>query len=121
LDADVKTLLFVNTRPPHGSVKAQEGLDALLMGSAFAECSALYLGDGILQLLDGQDTTQTDQKNFSLTFGALRDYGVDQVFCSKTQLDDKGLEPSDLVINVAALVDRDIAALFSSHDVVLNF
>ena len=117
----MKTLLFIHTRPPHGSVKAQEGLDALLMGSALAECSALYLGDGILQLLDEQNTEETGQKDFSRTFGALHDYGVEQVYCSKSHLHDQGFELSDLVINVEALADSDIAALLSSHDVVLNF
>jgi sulfur relay (sulfurtransferase) DsrF/TusC family protein len=49
---EAKSLLFVLTSAPHGRINAQEGLDALLMGSAFADCSALFLGDGILQLID---------------------------------------------------------------------
>ena len=117
----MKTLLFVHTSSPHGSIKAQEGLDALLMGSAFADCSALFLGEGILQLLKGQDTNQTGQKNFSLTYNALFDYGVDKVFCSKTHLENHGINESDLMIEVTALTDRDVAALLSSNDVILNF
>lgn len=118
---DMKTLLFVHTSSPHGSIKAQEGLDALLMGSAFADCTALFLGDGILQLLKNQDTQQTGQKNFSLTFGSLQDYGVDKVFCSKTHLLNHDIDESDLVIDVTALEDKDIATLLASHDVILNF
>ena len=117
----MKTLLFVHTCSPHGSIKAQEGLDALLMGSAFADCSALFLGDGILQLLRNQDTQQTGQKNFSLAFAALRDYGVDKVYCSKTHLRNHGIDESDLVIDVTALEDKDVAALLASNDVILNF
>ena len=117
----MRALLFVHTSSPHGSIKAQEGLDALLMGSAFADCSALFLGDGILQLLKNQDTQQTGQKNFSLTFAALRDYGVDKVFCSKAHLLSHAINESDLVIDVTALEDKDVAALLASNDVILNF
>lgn len=118
---EAKSLLFVLTSAPHGRVNAQEGLDALLMGSAFADCSALFLGDGILQLIAGQDTTRSNQKNFSRTFGALSDYGVDKIFCSETQLDDFGLDISDLVIEVTPLSNKQVRSLLSADNVILNF
>ena len=43
----MKKLLFVQSHPPHGSLFGQEGLDAILAGSAFIECGVLFLGDGI--------------------------------------------------------------------------
>lgn len=118
---ETKSLLFVHTSAPHGRINAQEGLDALLMGSAFADCSALFLGDGILQLLRDQDTSQSNQKNFSQTFGALNDYDVKKIFCSETQLADFGLTVSDLVIEVTALSNEQVGSLFSTNDVILNF
>jgi tRNA 2-thiouridine synthesizing protein C len=118
---EVKSLLFVHTRSPHGSINAQEGLDALLMGSAFADCRALFLGDGILQLLRNQDTDQISQKNFSLTFSALHDYGVEEIYCSRTHLQNHGIIESDLVIEVISLSDEDVASLLSSSEVILNF
>jgi len=117
----MKTLLFVHSSSPHSSIKAQEGLDALLMGSAFADCSALFIGDGILQLLKNQDTEKAGYKNFSLTFGALFDYGVSKIFCSNTHLQQHGLKESDLLIDVIALSDQEVSALFTSNDVILNF
>ena len=50
-------ILFVQGTPPHGSMIGQEGLDACLMGSAFADCALLFLGDGIFQVLGPQDTS----------------------------------------------------------------
>ena len=49
------SILFLFSTPPHGSINAQEGLDALLMGSAFARCSAVFTGEGVLQLVNGQE------------------------------------------------------------------
>ena len=61
----MSTILFVFSRPPHGSINAQEGLDALLMGSAFTTCSVLFVGDGLMQLASGQSTDDLGTKNFS--------------------------------------------------------
>ena len=91
------------------------------MGSAFADCSALYLGPGLYQLLKTQDTTLTTQKNFSKTFGALADYGVRGIFCSEQQLNELGLNVSDLTIPVTALSDTDISLLIDNSKGVLNF
>lgn len=121
LVAKMKSLLFIHTSSPHSGIRAQEGLDALLMGSAFADCSALFVGEGILQLLKNQDTGHLGQKNFSYTFGALLDYGVEKIFCSRTQLQHYGIDNSDLMLDVIALADEEISALFSSNDVILNF
>jgi sulfur relay protein TusC/DsrF len=118
---EAKSLLFVLTSAPHGRINAQEGLDALLMGSAFADCSALFLGDGILQLVDKQDTTRSNQKNFSRTFGALVDYGVNKIFCSKAQLTAFGLDGPDLVIAVTPLSDEQVCSLLSADNLILNF
>jgi tRNA 2-thiouridine synthesizing protein C len=118
---EAKSLLFVLTSAPHGRINAQEGLDALLMGSAFADCSALFLGEGILQLINGQDTTGSHQKNFSRTFGALEDYGVNKIFCSETHLDAFGLATSDLVIEVTPLSNEQVCSLLSADNVILNF
>ena len=118
---ETNSLLFVLTSAPHGRINAQEGLDALLMGSAFADCSALFLGDGVLQLIDKQDTTRSNQKNFSLTFGALVDYGVNNIFCSETQLKAFGLDISDLVIEVTPLSNEQVCSLLSADNVILNF
>jgi len=106
-----KKLLFVHTRKPHGSIVAQEALDALLMGSAFAECEALFLDDGVYQLLRGQDPSALGQKDFARTFGALADYGVSDIYCSADDLAARGLDVQDLVIDVQPVPD----------DVILNF
>ncbi len=91
------------------------------MGSAFADCAALFLGNGILQLIRDQDTSLLGQKNFSKTFGALADYGVCRIFCSLEQMEALGLTVSDLVIPVVPLNNDEISCLIEESKSVLNF
>ncbi len=117
----MSSILYVFSRPPHGSINAQEGLDALLMGSAFTQCSVLFLGGGLMQLIKGQLPDQLGTKNFSLGFGALKDYGVARIACSKPDLIGYGLSPDDFLIEIEALDAACMQALIRDHDKVLNF
>ena len=117
----MSSILYVFSRPPHGSINAQEGLDALLMGSAFTTCSVLFVGDGLMQLIEGQSTDELGAKNFSLSFGALKDYGVARVACSKPDLVSRGLNGDDFLIEVEPLDAAAMQALIRDHEKVLNF
>ncbi|MBP19304.1 MAG: sulfurtransferase complex subunit TusC [Gammaproteobacteria bacterium] len=117
----MKKLLFVQDKSPHGSIAGQEGLDAILMGSAFADCTVLLLEDGIYQVLDGQQPSSLGTKNYSVTYKALFDYGVKHIFCSETDLQERDLKTDDLLITVEPQSDDQIKKLFVDHDVILSF
>ena len=114
-------LLFIQSAAPHGSVNAQEGLDALLMGSAFSECSVLFTNEGVLQLINLQIPEELGTKDFSKSFGALRDYGVSRIYCRQSSMQRYGLETSDCVIDIEVIGDETIRQLMVEHDKVLNF
>ncbi len=117
----MKSLLIVQSHAPHGTLFGQEGLDAALMASAFVTCRILLLGDGIYQVLEGQNTTALGTKNYSVTYQALNDYGVTDIFCSETDLATRGLETADLLVHVTPLTDTDVGELMRNHEVVLSF
>lgn len=117
----MKKFLFVLDKPPHGSVNGQEALDAILMGSAFTQCSVLFLGDGLYQVLGDQDTAQLATKDYSVTYQALADYGVTGVYCRQSHLGERNLDASDLVIAVQALSETEVKQMFVDHDVILSF
>jgi tRNA 2-thiouridine synthesizing protein C len=121
LECEMSKILFVFSRPPHGSINAQEGLDALLMGSAFTTCNVLFVGDGLMQLVSGQTTEELGTKNFSLSFGALKDYGVTHIACSKPDLIARGLNKDDFLIEVEPLDTAGMQAFIRDHEKVLNF
>ncbi|MFT7221725.1 MAG: tRNA 2-thiouridine synthesizing protein C [Candidatus Azotimanducaceae bacterium] len=114
-------LLFVFSQPPHGRINAQEGFDALLMGSAFAECSALFIGEGVLQLVNHQQPEAQGFKNYTLGFSALKDYGVLHIACSQSALNHYGLAEDDLIIPVERLDAVSQRQWLSDFEKVLTF
>ncbi|MBL4681046.1 MAG: sulfurtransferase complex subunit TusC [Pseudomonadales bacterium] len=117
----MKTFLFVQHQAPHKNLVGQEGLDAVLMGSAFVNCTLLFMDDGVFQLLRSQNPDVIGRKNYPATYVALRDYGVDHIYCSVSSMDDRKVMREDLIIEHECLSDRAIASLFDTHDVILSF
>jgi tRNA 2-thiouridine synthesizing protein C len=116
-----KTLLFVQSQAPHGTLFGQEGLDAIMMGSAFTECAVLFVGDGIYQLLANQDTTLLASRNYSVSYRALADYGVQHLYCTEADLQQRGLTVDDLVVTPQVIDTQALQALMTSYDVILDF
>ncbi|MBO6555906.1 MAG: sulfurtransferase complex subunit TusC [Pseudomonadales bacterium] len=117
----MSSILFIFSGAPHTSLNAQEGLDALLMGSAFTECRLLFLGDGVLQLVPDQSGEAIGRRNFPLGYGALNDYGVSKIACRTFDLDAYNLDPGKLLLDVEALDDSACRIWIEDADKVLNF
>ncbi|MEM7405768.1 MAG: sulfurtransferase complex subunit TusC [Pseudomonadota bacterium] len=131
-------MLFLHHRAPHGSVVAQEGLDAVLAAAAFDQnVTVAYLDDGVFQLVHGQDTSSIGIKNFTPAIRALAHYGVGQLLVEQESLSARGLARQDLVdatietdetaargpqVPLIRLVTRaELSALMEAQDVVLSF
>ena len=114
-------LLFIQTCAPHSSINAQEGIDALLMGSAFAKCSLLFVAEGVLQIVKEQDTNSLGIKNFSRTFRALEDYGIKNIYCASISMEHYDLAPEDLMLKVTVVENQGIQKLLHQHDRILTF
>ncbi len=120
-DLQVTDLVFIQSYSPHGSIKGQEVLDACLMGSAFARCALIIIGDGVYQLKKSQSTSSLSVKDYSVSYGVLADYGVERIICRATDLSARSLSSEDLVIEVEVQSDEAIQALIDSAKQVLSF
>ena len=117
-----KKFLYVNRRAPYGSIYALESLEVVLIGAAFEQdVSLAFLGDGVYQLVKGQDTKGLEVKNFSPTFGALEDYDVTKLYVEKEALEARGLREADLVVPVEVVSAERMAEIMEAQDVILNF
>ena len=74
-----------------------------------------------MQLVSGQSTKELGTKNFSLGFGALKDYGVTHIACSNLDLIARGLNKDDFLIEVEPLETAGMQTFIRDHDKVLNF
>ena len=117
----MKQFLFIQHQAPHKTIAGQEGLDAILMGSAFVNCSVLLMDDGVFQLMAHQQTSKLGVKNYSLSYKALPDYGVVNIYCCKSHLALRGLKAENFVMPVQCLDDDEIKAVMKQHDIILSF
>ena len=117
-----KKFLYVNRKAPYGTIYALESLEVVLIGAAFEQdVSLAFLGDGVYQLVKGQNTKGLEVKNFSPTFGALEDYDVTKLYVEEEALQARGLSAADLVVPVEVVDTRRMAEIMEDQDVILNF
>lgn len=117
-----KQFLIVCRHPPYGSSLARDALDVAMATAAFDQKVAmLFLGDGVLQLLNAQDGAAIGQKSHDKQLGALPLYDVDALYVDAQSLHMHGVNSADLVLPAQLLTDAEIANLFASHDIVLGF
>lgn len=98
MSENIKKFMYLNRRAPYGTIYAWESLEVVLIGAAFdQDVSLAFLDDGVFQLLEGQDTSDSDMKNFSSTYKALGDYEVTKLYVEKESLAERGLTLDDLM------------------------
>jgi len=92
-----KKFMYINRKPPYGTIYALEALEVVLIGAAFdQDVSLAFIGDGVYQLTKAQNTDAIGQKNFSPVYSALGDYEVTKVYIEKESLEERGLTLDDL-------------------------
>ena len=117
-----KRFLYVNRKAPYGTIYALESLEVVLIGAAFEQdVSLAFVGDGVYQLVKGQNTQGLEMKNFSPTFRALEDYDVTKLYVEQEALQARGLTEADLVVPVEAVSAERMAEIMDSQDVILSF
>jgi tRNA 2-thiouridine synthesizing protein C len=134
--SETKKFMYLNRRAPYGTIYALEGLEVVLIGAAFEQdVSMAFMDDGVFQLTKGQDTSDSDMKNFSPTYNALGDYEVNKIYVEQESMDDRGLTLDDLQHLVWEDEDEDyakkpsirvvsrqvMADLLEEQDIILNY
>jgi tRNA 2-thiouridine synthesizing protein C len=115
-------IMFVMRKPPHGSIYAYEGLEVILISAAYEQdISVLFMGDGVLSLKKGQDTTELGIKGFMKTYPVLEDYDINKIYVDGNSLRERGLTEEDLIIDVQVKGADEIAALMDEQHVLMPF
>ncbi len=132
----IKKFMYMNRRAPYGTVYALESLEVVLIGAAFdQDVSLAFLDDGVYQLMNGQDSSESEQKNFSPMYKALGDYDVNKLYVEKESLEERGLTIDDLMPlkwedededwaekeSISVVSRAELADLMDAQDVLFNF
>lgn len=105
--------VIIQRQPPYGSQLASESLD-IALGFAVMDqsCALLFLDDGVWQLLAQQ--SPSSQKNLAKHFAALPMYGIDNLYCERESLQQRGLDEDALIAGV------QIIGLAESKQLIAN-
>ena len=112
-----RSLLVVFCSAPYGDSRARAGLDFALAFAAFEQpVSVLFMGEGVLQLLPQQDTTELGARNLGKTLASPPLYGVETLFVDAASLDSYGITADSLPEACSVLASDAVAALMRRHD-----
>jgi tRNA 2-thiouridine synthesizing protein C len=120
-EQDIKKIMHVMRRAPHGSIYTYEGLEMILIMAAYEQdLTVVFIGDGVFALKKNQETAGIGIKGFSKTFMALDGYDVEKLYVDKQSLDERGLTEDDLVVDVEVMDASEIGQLMTEQDVIIH-
>ncbi len=117
-------LAFLFRTAPHGNAISREGLDALLAATAFCdeeEIGVFFIGDGVLNVLDGQNPELLLQKDFIRTFKLLDLYDIEQRFVCADSLYQYNLQIEQLIISAEKMDRTSLINKLSQAEKVFTF
>jgi len=109
--------LVILRRSPYGSSLARAAVDlSLAMGAFEQDCDLLFLGDGVLQLLDGQSAEAIGSKNLGKMLASLPLYDIESVLVDAAALRSFGLTAADLVLQARLVEPAAMNTLLAGYD-----
>lgn len=116
-----RSVLVLCRTPPYGSERARDALDiAMAFGAFEQQPTLLFLGDGVLALLERQNPAALPARNLGKLVGTLADYGITGLHVEAHAMQERGLELADLVAGAQLADDAQLAALLANHDMILS-
>ncbi|WP_391088456.1 sulfurtransferase complex subunit TusC [Vibrio sp. NH-UV-68] len=115
-------LTYLFRTAPHSKASGREGVDALLAASAYCEdISVIFTGDGVYQLLQGQQTTAILSKDYAPMLKLFDLYDIEQVYVCQASLALRGLAQADLIIAAERLDEWQLSEQLHRAGKVLTF
>ena len=107
-----KAITFISRRAPYGDSNAQLCLEMALACAVFGQTvSYVFLADGVYQLLKHQDARGIE---------TLELYGIENVCVDADSLSERGIQDSELVLDVKPVSRAHIVELIDQADTVFN-
>jgi len=115
-------LAILNTTAPFSHSAGKDALDiALIFGSFEQSVSLFFKGDGVWQLVSGQNGSLISIKDYLKTFSAFEFYDIDKVYLCEQSLIERSLANNFHIDNVTVLTKENFASKLSQHQHILRF
>ena len=113
---------MVVRQSPYGSSLARASLDTALAAAALEQpVSLLFMGDGVLQLIPGQQSEAIGVKNIGRLLASLPLYDIESVYIDAGAAARYQLDTSNLVLPVRPVDPAAIRVLINHCDHVIGF
>lgn len=117
-----KSILVVSRHAHPSSSLPRSALDTALAAAAFDQpVSLLFHGEGVLQLLSGQDSRAAGVRNLRKVIDSLPLYDIETLYVDAAAAIAFGLEQESLPVGAQWVDGAAIQALLARHDHVLGF
>jgi len=117
-----KTLAIINAKAPYGNSDGKDALDiALIFGSFEQAVSLFFQGDGVWQLIQGQDGSIISIKDYLKTFSAFEFYDIENIYVCQTSLEERNLPAKFHIEEVQVLNQQEFADKLTSQQIILRF
>jgi len=118
----IKTLAILNAKAPFTNSAGKDALDiALIFGSFEQPVSLFFQGDGVWQLMQGQDGSLVSIKDYLKTFAAFEFYDIENIYVCQISLAERNLSAKFHIEEVQVLNQQSFAQKLTSHHTVLRF
>jgi len=117
-----KLTAILNSKAPYSNSAGKDALDiALIFGSFEQPTSLFFQGDGVWQLIQGQNGTIISVKDYLKTFAAFEFYDIENIYICQESLIQRGLTADFHIEQVQVLARRVFAEKLATHHTVLRF
>lgn len=117
-----KSLALLNSKAPYASNAGKDALDIALVFGSFEQTPTLFFqGDGVYQLIQGQDGELISVKDYLKTFSAFEFYDIEDVYVCQQSLIKRGLANNFHIEQVQMLNQQDFASKLTRHNTILRF
>lgn len=118
----LKSLAILNAKAPYASSAGKDALDiALIFGSFEQPVSLFFQGDGVWQLISGQDGSVISVKDYLKTFAAFEFYDIEDVYVCQASLEERNLANNFHIEKVQILSQQAFTDKLTSHQIILRF
>jgi len=119
--ANLTRITFISRSAPYGQNRASLCLDMALAAAVFEqEVSYVFMGDGVYQLLKGQDGSAIGSKTLGNALETLALYGIENVYADASCLEERGLQEEDLLPGLQCVDGEALSKLLETSDTVFN-
>lgn len=114
-------ITFISRAAPYGQNKANLCLDMALASAVFEQdVNYIFFGDGVYQILMGQDGSAIESKTLGNALETLVLYGIEEIYADSQSLQEREISESDLLSGMQIVNSESIAQIIESSDAVFN-